>query len=557
MISLREAVLAHLDSVHNRLRLSIGCYARVNQLPVDVLLQVFAALSTKELVKATHVCYHWRHLALNTPTLWAASLHVTTTRNDMLNDLLPRSAASPLDVRLEEPHGFSPTLRRALRLLNQHTHRMRSLELEAVSPENGKHLHYRKERYFALHLNLGVPSLTTLHITWQRPEWGTHRDDLRHALSIAVPTSEAPTAGAFASLHEVTLHGAFYDIDFLLLCSRLSALDVEIPLSFTLSSLLCVITGNPALQSLKLLFSDTGSREIAATHDPWEDIPKDKAVSQCGVLGAALRNVSLAGGGRLRDSVVYVQTVLFSVFDTNEIDRITGILSTDLDRASFFAPVQPPTGLELIEDRLILTGMRGYQRSLQGEEHDLDSELLRLPHSFEHLVVLNLPVGLWIDVPTTLRALETLQISGTLAHLLQPQLQISRGYPSLRAVTFNLLTLPMRRGVPRESLILILGLLSAFVGVRITQYRRPLECLTIITPARNQRELRVATPGFPVAAIKIVPSPHPAADDPWRSARVMDDSEDESRRRRGMHEWMENRRSLNEAERLRELEESD
>ncbi|EJD43406.1 hypothetical protein AURDEDRAFT_114736, partial [Auricularia subglabra TFB-10046 SS5] len=99
MQELRQDVLRRLDAIHSAQRLRLACDVRVNQLPSDVLLRIFSFFSATELVLITHVCHYWRVLGLETASLWTR-IELEGDCASALHELLPRSKAAPVDLRL-------------------------------------------------------------------------------------------------------------------------------------------------------------------------------------------------------------------------------------------------------------------------------------------------------------------------------------------------------------------------------------------------------------------------------------------------------------------------
>lgn len=103
MECLRQAYSAYLASVHDEIRLRLSGGARINQLPVDVLVHIFSALPLKGRLKATHVCRQWCIAGLEAPALWT-QINVTgpayAAPTSLQQLLLSRSKAAKLDIRL-------------------------------------------------------------------------------------------------------------------------------------------------------------------------------------------------------------------------------------------------------------------------------------------------------------------------------------------------------------------------------------------------------------------------------------------------------------------------
>jgi hypothetical protein len=89
-------------------------------LPADILLYIFREvvdsdhvypLTTKLPVSAhallvSHVCHHWRHLALANPTLWS-TLFTVWRNKDIIEDLTMRAASAPLIIHTAVPEHWA------------------------------------------------------------------------------------------------------------------------------------------------------------------------------------------------------------------------------------------------------------------------------------------------------------------------------------------------------------------------------------------------------------------------------------------------------------------
>ncbi|KAL1947452.1 hypothetical protein VTO73DRAFT_14413 [Trametes versicolor] len=111
--------ISQLWSIHNLV-------APVNSLPPELLIMVFS-LAGDDLVSVTHVCQHWRDVALHAPGLWT---HVGHTSPEGVKTYLRRSKELPLDISLTVLE--IPTVG-TLRALTAEIHRTRSLRVTLPS----------------------------------------------------------------------------------------------------------------------------------------------------------------------------------------------------------------------------------------------------------------------------------------------------------------------------------------------------------------------------------------------------------------------------------------
>ncbi|KAL1947442.1 hypothetical protein VTO73DRAFT_14403 [Trametes versicolor] len=118
ILNMRKEI-SQLRSIHNLV-------APVNSLPPELLIMIFS-LAGDDLVSVTHVCQHWRDVALHAPGLWT---HVGNTSPEGVKTYLRRSKELPLDISLTVLE-FRPWLP-CLRLVTQSLTSLSS-QLEVLS----------------------------------------------------------------------------------------------------------------------------------------------------------------------------------------------------------------------------------------------------------------------------------------------------------------------------------------------------------------------------------------------------------------------------------------
>ncbi|KZV82228.1 hypothetical protein EXIGLDRAFT_729997 [Exidia glandulosa HHB12029] len=105
----------HMDHTYSAVVKAISALAssyndqepRVNRLPLEILVKIFAQLPTYELVTATHVCKYWRATAVAQVTLWN---RIVTSSHAQLVCMLERSGTMLLDVTILGPNLMQDTL---------------------------------------------------------------------------------------------------------------------------------------------------------------------------------------------------------------------------------------------------------------------------------------------------------------------------------------------------------------------------------------------------------------------------------------------------------------
>ncbi|KAH8077021.1 hypothetical protein BXZ70DRAFT_708475 [Cristinia sonorae] len=98
-----DLTLRHLSEIYHRL----NCFAIISRLPVELLLKIFAyvfeASNTHNLsgINITHVCRHWRAVALGAPTLWSC---IIPRSYPLVAEYLRRAENIPLKLQWHHAH---------------------------------------------------------------------------------------------------------------------------------------------------------------------------------------------------------------------------------------------------------------------------------------------------------------------------------------------------------------------------------------------------------------------------------------------------------------------
>ncbi|KAL4264321.1 F-box domain-containing protein [Pleurotus pulmonarius] len=124
--------LSQLDHSARTLRSRRNALAPISTLPPEILSMVFMymeAASNHSLawIKVSHVCQHWRAVALDSPRLWT---NIVLSRPKWTREMLKRSKMAPLDIKADLSF-LTPRLLEVVRLIMEQIHRTRSLNITA------------------------------------------------------------------------------------------------------------------------------------------------------------------------------------------------------------------------------------------------------------------------------------------------------------------------------------------------------------------------------------------------------------------------------------------
>lgn len=109
---------------------------RINSLPVEMLSEIFRHLSSPDAVRLSHVCRHWRQVALDDPCLWTdVSLGPgTSSWPSAVAEILSRSRQLPISVAVKMPT-YNPFRLDVARILAKHMAHVRALHVTLTSPD--------------------------------------------------------------------------------------------------------------------------------------------------------------------------------------------------------------------------------------------------------------------------------------------------------------------------------------------------------------------------------------------------------------------------------------
>src|SRR6202044_2256221 len=114
--------------------------AFISRMPPEILSQIFECCvnDTRRYIsgipdnywfKFSHVCQHWRHVALNNPGLWN---HITFHQPRWTKEMLQRSRNYPLMVEITAPY-YKPSVINVVHDTLQQSHRIRLLRFAVQS----------------------------------------------------------------------------------------------------------------------------------------------------------------------------------------------------------------------------------------------------------------------------------------------------------------------------------------------------------------------------------------------------------------------------------------
>ncbi|KZV99791.1 hypothetical protein EXIGLDRAFT_831181 [Exidia glandulosa HHB12029] len=552
MNAFRDAVLAHLAASQNDIRLTLSRdAARINRLPDDVFIHIFAMMNLTDLIEATHVCYRWRLVALNTPTLWANSLTATGLRQSMVAELFDRARGAPAHVTLDM-RGPPRSLQNIMHLLGARVGTVRSLVINAVTMRDPYDAHDsdsewpRRAHRVRLNLDNGLSALECLTVSWNRSRtdpysyWPQQQVDII-PLSILLSPTTARDAN-FSVLRHVSLRGVLRNPRFLPFCRQLRTLQLDIPQTLALSTLLYIIRENSHLHTLELSFQ--GGWNVGAPH-PWKDVTLAEWVQTQGFVGQALRHIALTGS---LGSQEHPWTVILAAVDCSKVPSIT-FDGEQFDQSHIYSlPVlghlQFPTRLEFMPYGLRVEDAQGFVRTVLLRSHTqqrLHRILELLP--LTQLVTLRLPTVLWNFLPVSLECLCSLTLLGDLEQLcsLRPHAIFC---PQLQTVTLDLTPIAEnRRDCHKLSWHYVLAVALAFTVARISGTTAALAKLTMLVSARSKKVYILDPRVFPqVSKLEIIPSGRDRGDIEFRYY-LPDDSDAEGAERTGQEitgvDWME------------------
>ncbi|KAI0264841.1 hypothetical protein BC834DRAFT_970411 [Gloeopeniophorella convolvens] len=140
--NLRATILEDINSTELRMRLlyaQLNALSPISLLPTELLAHIFHLLRDDRdyyedvpqlplLSAVTHVCCHWREVALSDSSLWSAIWDIIPRRcnQQWLIEMLSRSKNAPLDVNLDTPHTD------LLHSLTRHSSRISRLALSGL-----------------------------------------------------------------------------------------------------------------------------------------------------------------------------------------------------------------------------------------------------------------------------------------------------------------------------------------------------------------------------------------------------------------------------------------
>ncbi|KAG6829158.1 hypothetical protein H0H92_005502 [Tricholoma furcatifolium] len=177
-----ESIICYYKRCHNALNFSC-------RFPLDILVLIFAEViklsladycelqwepfGEKSWVKSiSHVCSHWRNVALATPALWT-DIPIGSGHTEWITEMLRRSMSTPLTIKYEDGVfcAMPETYNAIKEFLEQHSSRIGRISLVDPSESGVNHREIEEQKLIGLvtplrhapllkHLDLHSPALT-------------------------------------------------------------------------------------------------------------------------------------------------------------------------------------------------------------------------------------------------------------------------------------------------------------------------------------------------------------------------------------------------------------
>ncbi|KZV98644.1 hypothetical protein EXIGLDRAFT_832049 [Exidia glandulosa HHB12029] len=282
---------------------SVSAGVSLISMPVDIFDSVLGHLSLNELIKATHVCSYWRSAVLESPALWASSVHIAGLRPALLEEILRRSKAAPLDVSLtniyaRDPHDVEDYISSVTRRMSQ------VLRLRLSPPSRGK----------------------------------------RWSLGLAPPR-----------IHLDLSRGHPEHLEALLTLNPLHSLDIYVTSPYKLSTILSLIQASPDLRNLTLKFGHDFS-------DAWRDVSSHvwNGVMARRMDSLAMSYSSEYGTFATRTILSALDTALIRRI------CLTNWQASEMDHFDILSTMEPPIRLEFLIQSLYVESPRGLVRKFEG-----------------------------------------------------------------------------------------------------------------------------------------------------------------------------------------------
>ncbi|THU76244.1 hypothetical protein K435DRAFT_879484 [Dendrothele bispora CBS 962.96] len=133
MRNVNNGMSGHVKNIVRDLKTRRNSHASISKLPPEILSTIFLLYRdgtayhwrTLAWIRVSHICRHWRNVALGCPALWS---HPNFFMSDSVPEMLLRSKSAPLTIQLTLNYGASKVIE-AFHTSLEHIARIRELSL--------------------------------------------------------------------------------------------------------------------------------------------------------------------------------------------------------------------------------------------------------------------------------------------------------------------------------------------------------------------------------------------------------------------------------------------
>lgn len=329
--------------------------APAHSLPDEVLVQIFVEVMAfvkedpRPLILLTHVCSHWRSVALSTPSLWTSRFPPTP---EGLRTFLRRSASAPLQMTLGD--GIHENVVETWPIFRSHMWHTSQLTLRSIGPSKDVDVENTlKDIIKNIH-----PCIESLSIDFKPTKMDSQ------TWSTLFHQRHGPDANLFPRLR----HISFYDFSFNWGCGILKDLQTLIiendlslaPCRAKVDGLLDVVAACPRLEHLKLQLTSPKRGPIIRRVPFPTKFPEQQTPMPC--LRTAVVSESLGGAFLTRFTLPVIESItvetriknLAASEETATLEALSGILN------------RPGHSLNALNITIHTTGPRGANVNILG-----------------------------------------------------------------------------------------------------------------------------------------------------------------------------------------------